>query len=121
MAHDPNQNGILYTHDDVIKWKHFPRYMPFLRGIHRSPVNSCTKSRALMFSLIWAWIKSWVYNREAGDLGRYRAHYEVIVLLYYLYSGHLLQTKTTLDQGMDKLLVGLWVAISHPYSDSNRL
>ena len=21
--------------DDVIKWKHFPRYWPFVRGIHR--------------------------------------------------------------------------------------
>ena len=27
-------------HDDVIKWKHFSRYWPFVRGIHRSPVNS---------------------------------------------------------------------------------
>ena len=27
-------------HDDVIKWKYFPRYWPFVRGIHRSPVNS---------------------------------------------------------------------------------
>ena len=46
-------------HDDVIKWKHFPRYWPFLRGIHRSPVNSPHKGqwcRALMFSLICAWI-----------------------------------------------------------------
>ena len=25
--------------DDVIKWKHFPRYGPFVRGIHRSPVT----------------------------------------------------------------------------------
>ena len=23
-------------HDDVTKWKHFPRYWPFVRGIHRS-------------------------------------------------------------------------------------
>ena len=23
-------------HDDVIKWNHFPRYWPFVRGIHRS-------------------------------------------------------------------------------------
>ena len=28
------------SHDDVIKWKHFPRYWPFVRGIPRSPVNS---------------------------------------------------------------------------------
>ena len=27
-------------HDDVIKWKHFPRYWTFVRGIHRWPVNS---------------------------------------------------------------------------------
>ena len=26
-------------HDDSIKWKHFPRYWPFVRGIHRWPVN----------------------------------------------------------------------------------
>ena len=24
------------THDDVIKWKHFPRYWPFVWGIHQS-------------------------------------------------------------------------------------
>ena len=48
---------ILSSHDDVIKWKHFPRYWPFVQGIHRSPVNSPHKSqwhRALMFSLICA-------------------------------------------------------------------
>ena len=42
-------------HDDVIKWKHFPRYWPFVRGIHQSPVNSPHKGQwrgALMFSLI---------------------------------------------------------------------
>ena len=26
-------------HDDVIKWEHLPRYWPFVRGIHRPPVN----------------------------------------------------------------------------------
>ena len=30
-------------HDDVIKWKHFPRYWPFVWGIHQSPVNSQTQ------------------------------------------------------------------------------
>ena len=37
---------------------------------------------ALMFSLICAWINGWVNNREAGDLRRYRAHYDVIVMEY---------------------------------------
>ena len=27
------------NYDDVIKWKHFPRYWPFVWGIHRSAVN----------------------------------------------------------------------------------
>ena len=71
------------NHDDVIKWKHFPRYWPFVRGIHRSPVKSPHKGQwrgALMFSLICAWINGWVNNVEAGDLRRHRAHYDVIVM-----------------------------------------
>ena len=32
-----------------------------------------------MFTLICARINGWVNNREAGDLRRYRAHYDVIV------------------------------------------
>ena len=28
---------IVNVHDDVIKWKYFQRYWPFIRGIHRSP------------------------------------------------------------------------------------
>ena len=72
------------SQDDVIKWKHFPRYWPFVRGIHRSPVNPPHKVQwrgALMFSLICVWIYGWVNNREAGDLRRYRAHYDVTVML----------------------------------------
>ena len=36
---------------------------------------------ALMFSLICVWINDWVNNREAGDLRRYRAHYDVILMI----------------------------------------
>ena len=71
-------------HDDVIKWKQFPCYCPFVRGIHRSRVNSPHKSQwrgALTFSLICAWINGWVNNREAGDLRRHRALYDVIVMI----------------------------------------
>ena len=71
------------SHDDIIKWKHFPRNWPFVWGIHRSLVNSPHKGQwcgALMFSLICAWINDWVNNREAGDLRCYRAHHDVIVM-----------------------------------------
>ena len=79
-----NPKGVPW-HDDVIKWKHFPRYWPFVRGILRSPVNSPHKGQwrgALMFSLIFIWIYGWVNNREAGDLRRHRAHYDVIVMCW---------------------------------------
>ena len=74
----------IQIHDDVIKWKHFPRYWPFVRGIHRSLVKSPHKGHwpgALMFSLICAWINGCVNNREVGDLRRYRANYEVTVMI----------------------------------------
>ena len=70
-------------HDDVIKWKHFPRYWPFVRGIHRFPVKSPHKGQwrgALMFSLICVWINGWVNNGEAGDLRCHRGHYDVTVM-----------------------------------------
>ena len=38
-------------------------------------------TRNLDVSLICVWIKDWVNNREAGDLRRSRAHYDVIVML----------------------------------------
>ena len=69
--------------DDVIKWKHFLRHLPFVRGIHRSPVNSPHKGQCrgtLMFSLISTWINGWVNNGEAGDLRRHRARYDIIVM-----------------------------------------
>ena len=65
---------IPYTllHDDVIKWKHFPR-----------PVNSPHKGQwrwASMFALICAWTNDWVNNREAGDLRHHRGHCDVNVM-----------------------------------------
>ena len=55
-------------HEDAIKGKHFLHYWPFVWRIHWSPVNSPQKGQwhwSLMFSLIWAWINSWVNNSEA--------------------------------------------------------
>ena len=61
--------------DDVIKWKHFPRYWSFVRGIHKGQWRG-----ALMFSLICTQINGWVNTREAGDLRRHRGNYDVIVM-----------------------------------------
>ena len=70
------------SHDGVIKWKHFPRYRPFVRGIHRWPLNSPHKGqwrRASKISLTFVWANCWVNKRESGDLRRHRAHYDVTV------------------------------------------
>ena len=40
-----SSRNVKNCHDDVIKWKHFPRYWSFVRGIHRSPVNSPHKGQ----------------------------------------------------------------------------
>ena len=80
----PGSQPSHHSHDDVIKWKHSPRNWPFVRRIHRSPVNAPHKGQrrgALMFSLICAWINNWVNNRKAGDLRRNHAHYDVIVMV----------------------------------------
>ena len=72
-------------HDEVIKWKHFPRYWSFVRGIHRSPVNFPHKGQwrgSLIILLICTWMNGWVNNREAVDLRRHHAHYDVTVMLY---------------------------------------
>ena len=84
VLHETCARAWRHIHDDVIKWKHFPRNWPFVRGIHRSPVNSPHKGQwrgVLMFTLICAPIYGWVNALEAGDLRRYRPHYDVIVML----------------------------------------
>ena len=82
VSQEPHQKS--QNNDDVIKWKHFSRYWPFVRGIHRSLMNSPHKSQwhgALMFSFIYTRINDWVNNRGAGDMRRHRAHHDVTVMI----------------------------------------
>ena len=86
IAHTPSRS--VWTIEKKKAWwrnqmETFPCHWPFVRGIHRSPVNSPHKGLwrgALMFSLICAWTNGWVNNLVAGDLRRHRAHYDVIVM-----------------------------------------
>ena len=50
------------------------RWIPHTKGQWRG---------ALMFSLIYAWTNAWVNNREAGDLRRYRVHFDVTVMRHF--------------------------------------
>ena len=72
-------------HNHVNKWKHFPRYWSFVRGIHWSPVDSPHKGQwrgTLTFSLITG-TNTWAINGDTGDLRRHRAHHDVILIWEY--------------------------------------
>ena len=75
------------SHDDVIKWRHFLRYWPFVQRIHRPPVNSPHQGQ---WRELWCllWLASWINNREAGDLRRHHAHYDVIVMHFKTSGAH---------------------------------
>ena len=67
----------------------FSALLALCAGNSPGPVNSPHKGQwrgALMFSLICVWINGWVNNREAGDLRRYRGHYDVNVMEYNNYA-----------------------------------
>ena len=52
--------------DDVITWKHLLHW-PFVRGIHRSPMNSPHKGK-WRWAMICAWTNAWVNNQDADYL-----------------------------------------------------
>ena len=97
---------ICMLHDDIMKWNYFPRYLPSMRGIHQSPVNSPHTSQwpgALMFSLICTWTNSWANNRNADDMRCHCAHYHVTVVQICL---HIIAQKLILNS------IQIW-GISH--------
>ena len=69
-------------HDDVNKWRHFPRYWPLCGEATGHRWIPCTKASD---AELWCFFdlrlkKGWVNNREAGDLRRHRAHYDITVI-----------------------------------------
>ena len=74
-------------HCYVAWWRHQIKIVSALLAIWagNSPVTGEFPAQGqwragLMFSLMCVWINGWVNNREAGDLRRYRAHYDVILI-----------------------------------------
>ena len=91
--HNDVQIRFLYDYWDVTGsdlypwWRYqmgiFSALLALCLGIHRLPVNSPHKGQwrwALKFSVICAWIHGWINNRGAGDLRRYRSHYDVVAM-----------------------------------------
>ena len=59
-----------WRNEHLAPWRTLPRPRPRPR------------CRALMFSLICAWMNGWVNNREAGDLRCHRTHHDVTVMIH---------------------------------------
>ena len=83
-----------------IWWRHqmetFPRYWPFVKGIHRSPMDYPHKGQwreALVFSLICTWTNGKANIRDAGDLRRYRSHYDATIMQGCSYNAYLVPRK----------------------------
>ena len=99
-------------HDDVIKWKHFRRYWPFVRGIHRLTVNSPHKDQwrgALMFTLICALNKQlskqsrgWWFKTPLRSLWR---HCNVTWCSSFLFMYHLAKLKRYIFKTFVNVLV----------------
>ena len=90
-------------YDDAIKWKHFPRYLTLVRGIHRPVTISPHKGQwrgALIFSLCLE--KAWANNRDGGDFGRHRAHYDATVILEHSYD----------NESVSEVIFETWVKLT---------
>ena len=89
IKHMVNTQIWSFVWNDVIEWKHFPRYWPFVRGIpgHRwIPLTKEQWRGPLMFSLISTRTNVSVNNRDAGDLRRHRTHCDVTVMIPHGYN-----------------------------------
>ena len=107
----------------------FSALLAICGGIHRPPVNSPHKGQwrgALVFSLICVWINGWVNNREAGDLSRFSAHYDVtiMVLIWHKHHDCRLQSQESGHQqpcDWSRLIQLFWTIPESILCDTNRV
>ena len=78
IAQDCCEGPDKYFHYDVINWKHFLRYWPFVRGIHRWPVDSPHKgpvtTQTFDVTLLLVWTNGWTNTRLTGNSRRHDCH-----------------------------------------------
>ena len=65
-----SSNGNIFRIPSHLETGEFPAQRPVTRSFD-------------VFFFICVWIKGWVNNRKAGDLRRYRAHYDVTIMKIY--------------------------------------
>ena len=85
--HLPGTKLYCICHDDVINWKHFPRYWPFARRFRWIPFTKA--SDVELWCFLWSASEQTEQNWDAGDLRRHSTHYDVTVM-YNLFFSHAL-------------------------------
>ena len=78
-----NTDGRIDIHDDIITWKLFPCYWPFVRGIHRWPVDSPQKGPVMwssgIFFAVNPLLNNWTNSGVVSDLRCLTAHVDGLV------------------------------------------
>ena len=75
--------GGCVKHDDVIRWKYFPRYWPFCGEFTGHRWILLTKaSDAELWYFLWSApaTNGWVNNRSTCDLRRHRTQHDIIAM-----------------------------------------
>ena len=87
---------LIVSHYDVIKWKHFPHYRPFVREIHPSPVDPPYKGTVtwiIDISLLSVWTEYWTNTRLTTSSNRHDGHLTspqwIMFCMTILYPEHL--------------------------------
>ena len=79
-----SNNPIALMHDDIIKWKHFPRYWPICGLTSQWPM---TQSFDILLDLYLKKNNGWANNWDTGDLRRHCAHYDITVIIDGYFNG----------------------------------
>ena len=80
---DPGQTNHSFFRSDcfhlqtLVTWY---RHEMFFSALLALSAGNTQVRGAMMFSLICVWINSWIHKQDAGDLRRYRAHFDVTVM-----------------------------------------
>ena len=85
-----NMYTMLCYHDDIIKWKYFPRYWPFVTGHQWIPLTKASDA-GLMFSLICALNKrlskqlwGWWFETPSHSLWRHCNVFFVVKVKFFI-------------------------------------
>ena len=83
VSHEERSHLRLQYHDDAIRWKHFPRYWHFVRGISDRWISLTKAGDEELWCFLWSapWMNGWVNNSEADDLRSHRVHCNVNVMI----------------------------------------